>query len=74
MLEEAEVVLMAVELQVQELGLAVAHTEEEMPLHLILIQIMEALAQQTEVAAEVQVNLEQMVHLHQEVVQVVQVL
>jgi len=65
---------MAVELQVQELGLAVAHTEEEMPLHLILIQIMEALAQQIEVAAEVQVNLEQMVHLHQEVVQVVQVL
>jgi len=72
MLEEAEVVLMEVELQVQELGLAVAHTEEEMLLHLILIQIMEALAQQIEVAAEVQVNLEQMGHLHQEVVQVVQ--
>jgi hypothetical protein len=33
MLEGAEVVLMAVELMDQELGLAVAHTEEEM-LHL----------------------------------------
>tara|TARA_Y100000992_G_C20962786_1_gene349001 strand:+ start:257 stop:481 length:225 start_codon:yes stop_codon:yes gene_type:complete len=74
MLGEVEVVLMEVELQVQEFGLVVAHTEEEILLHLILMKITGMLAQQIEVAAEVQVILEQMVRLHQEVVQVVQVL